>query len=85
MGHAWGVKRDSIKFCEIESLYKGHKLTQVVPSKIFKSVTNLSVIIKDITVSLEFKPAKNLVNNNYVPLKIPQLYSRYNSSAIGSK
>ena len=82
MGHAWGIKRNSISFEDIESLYKGGKITRTIHNRFFKSLVNLNIAIKDTKVTIEFNPSKKLVGNNYQPLTIhtlakPNLMKKY--------
>ena len=82
MGHAWGVKRNSISFEEIESLFKGNIITRTISNRFFKSLVNLNIAIKDTKVTIEFNPSKKLVGNNYQPLTIhtlakPNLMKKY--------
>ena len=70
MGHAWGIKRNSISFEDIESLYKGCKITRTIHNRFFKSLVNLNIAIKDTKVTIEFNPDKKLVNNQYIPLNV---------------
>ena len=82
MGHAWGIKRNSISFEDIESLYKGCKITRTIHNRFFKSLVNLNIAIKDTKVTIEFNPSKKLVGNNYQPLTIhtlakPNLMKKY--------
>ena len=68
-----GVKRNSISFEEIESLFKGNVITRTISNRFFKSLVNLNIAIKDTKVTIEFNPSKKLVGNNYQPLTIHTL------------
>lgn len=70
MGHAWGIKRNSISFEDIESLYKGGKITRTIHNRFFKSLVNLNITIKDTKVTIEFNPDKKLVDNQYIPFNV---------------
>ena len=77
-----GVKRNSISFEEIESLFKGNIITRTISNRFFKSLVNLNIAIKDTKVTIEFNPSKKLVGNNYQPLTIhtlakPNLMKKY--------
>ena len=65
-----GVKRNSISFEEIESLFKGNIITRTISNRFFKSLVNLNIAIKDTKVTIEFNPDKKLVNNQYIPLNV---------------
>ena len=65
-----GVKRNSISFEEIESLFKGNIITRTISNRFFKSLVNLNITIKSANVTIEFKPHKQLVGNKYIPITI---------------
>ena len=65
-----GIKRNSISFEDIESLYKGGKITRTIHNRFFKSLVNLNITIKDTKVTIEFNPDKKLVDNQYIPFNV---------------
>ena len=65
-----GIKRNSISFEDIESLYKGCKITRTIHNRFFKSLVNLNIAIKDTKVTIEFNPDKKLVDNQYIPFNV---------------
>ena len=75
-----GVKRNSLSFKDIVSLFNGESITRTISNRFYKSITDLSVIIKDSHVTVEFKPHKALVDNVYTPIHIYS--SNYKSSLI---
>ena len=65
-----GVERNSLSFTEIFYMFKGGIINKIVNSRFFKSLTNLSIAIKDVELNLKFKPHKTLINNIYMPVKL---------------
>ena len=65
-----GVTRNSLSFNDIISLRQGSVITRVLDNRFFKSMVNLSITIKSANVTIEFKPHKQLVGNNYIPITI---------------
>jgi hypothetical protein len=65
-----GVTRDSLSFQEITDIFKGKTIVKSIINRFFRSMNDLSVNIKDITIKVSFKPNKQLINNNYLPIKI---------------
>ena len=48
-------------------MYHGGTVQREIKNRFFKSLTNLNITIKNIKLSLSFKPYKKLVNNIYHP------------------
>ena len=65
-----GVSRNSLSFNDFISLKLGNKITRDIPNRFFRSIINLSIVIKDSRVTIEFNPHKNLINNVYEPIII---------------
>ena len=61
-----GYTRDSISFAEIKDIFKGKKITKVVDNRFFRSLEDMTVVIKPVKLTLQFKPSKVLVRNNYL-------------------
>lgn len=61
-----GYTRDSISFEEIRGIFNGKKITKVVDNRFFRSLEDLTVTIKPVKLTLQFKPQKVLVNNEYL-------------------
>ena len=74
------MKRNSISFEEIESLFKGNVITRTISNRFFKSLVNLNITIKSANVTIEFKPHKQLVGNIYQPITI--FKPKVNSSVV---
>ena len=70
-----GVKRNSVSFSEIESLYQGASLVKEIPSVFYKNLNNLNIKINTARVTIDFSPDKKLINNNYIPQTIYQVDS----------
>ena len=47
-----GVERNSLSFNELVHLFKGGKINKVANSRFFKSLTNLSITIKDVNLTI---------------------------------
>ena len=75
-----GVKRNSLSFKDIVSLFNGESITRTISNRFYKSITDLSVIIKDSHVTVEFKPHKELNNNIFKPIEVN---TNYVSKGIG--
>jgi len=71
-----GVKRNTISFREIISLFKGDSITKEVKNVFHKSLRKLDISIKDNLISIKTVEFKILKNNQYFPIKI------YNNSCI---
>jgi hypothetical protein len=65
-----GIPRDSLTFDEIIKLSKGETLVKEIPLRFYKSLKNLSIIIKSTHVTISRSIDKLLVNNKYIPLNI---------------
>jgi len=67
-----GVKRDSLTFNEIKSLYEGNEITKEIPTRFYKNLECLSINIKSTKTTLNFNPDKSLdlKTGFYIPLKI---------------
>ena len=65
-----GVKRNSLSFNELKYLFKGGLVTRLINNRFFKSLSNLSISIKDINLTLKYKPFKKLVDNQYLAIKV---------------
>ena len=61
-----GYTRDSLTFEEIRSIYNGNKITKVVDNRFFRSLEDLTVTIKPVKLTLQFKPQKVLIDNEYL-------------------
>jgi hypothetical protein len=58
-----GVKRNSLTFHEIESIFKGETIIREIPTRFFKSFKDLSISIKSTKISIKNSNDKELVNN----------------------
>jgi hypothetical protein len=67
-----GIKRDSLSLLEIKKMHFGGNIKKTIPSKFFKSFTNLSIKIKDIKLIIKANRDKKLIDNIYYPLHILQ-------------
>jgi hypothetical protein len=65
-----GVKRDSLTLEQIKELHLGGSINKTVPSKFFKSFKNLTVKIKDISLTISANRDKVLIGNTYKPVHI---------------
>ena len=65
-----GIRRDSLTFSEIESLYKGSKIVKKSEGRFYKSISDLSISIKDTHTTLEYNPHKRVNDNNYLDINI---------------
>nr|YP_010561549.1 DNA polymerase [Ganoderma flexipes]UYX56920.1 DNA polymerase [Ganoderma flexipes] len=61
-----GYTRDSISFEEIKEIYNGKKIVKVVDNRFFRSLEGLTITIKPVKLTLQFKPQKVLINNEYL-------------------
>lgn len=61
-----GYTRDSISFDEIKQIYSGKTLQKVVDNRFFRSLEDLTVTIKPVKLTLQFKPQKVLIDNEYL-------------------
>jgi len=66
-----GVKRDSLTFNDIKKIFNGEVLKVTSKERLFKSLKNLSLEFKDITLTLKKCSVKPLINNMYYPIHIP--------------
>jgi DNA polymerase type B, organellar and viral len=71
-----GVKRNTISFSEIISLFKGDSITKEVKNVFHKSLRKLDISIKDNLKSINIIEFKILNNNQFIPIKI------YNNTCI---
>lgn len=67
-----GVKKDSLNLFQIKNLHLGGNIKIEIPSKFFKSLTNLSVKIKNIKITISANREKKLIGNTYHPLYLIQ-------------
>jgi hypothetical protein len=58
-----GVKRDSLSFNDIKKIYNGETINVTSRERLFKSLKNLSLQFKDITLTLKRCSVKPLINN----------------------
>jgi hypothetical protein len=58
-----GVKKNSISWTELESLFKGQSITKINPLRFFKSLSRLTIQIRPTSTTLSFKPHKSLDSN----------------------
>lgn len=65
-----GVQRDSLSLKEIKQLHEGGSINKTIPSKLFKSFKNLTVKIKDISLTISANREKVLIGNTYKPVHI---------------
>jgi hypothetical protein len=65
-----GVERDSLTLDQIKELHLGGSINKTIPSKFFKSFKNLSIKIKDISLTISANREKTLIGNVYHPLHI---------------
>nr|YP_010254605.1 DNA polymerase [Ganoderma sichuanense]QUA00738.1 DNA polymerase [Ganoderma sichuanense] len=68
-----GYTRDGLSFNDIKELAAGNKLTRVVKSRFYRSINELSIRIKDITLTIQATPHKKLIDNVYQPIHINKL------------
>ena len=67
-----GVPRNNLSFQEIIDIFNGKTIIKYISSRFYRSISNLSITIKDTKIAVSFKPNKILVNNNYIPININQ-------------
>jgi hypothetical protein len=81
-----GITRDSLSFLEVIDIFNGGTIVKTVKDRFFKSMLDLTVSVKDINISVRFKPRKRLVNNNYLPIKVNNskfnLFSRFRTEIL---
>jgi len=68
-----GVPRNSLSFSDFIKLANGATLHRKLPDRFNKSFNDLSIIIKPAEVTIQAKPAKQLIGNNYIPPHIINL------------
>ena len=68
-----GFTRDGLSFNDIKELSVGNKLSRVVKSRFYRSFNDLSIRIKDVTLTIEATPHKKLIGNVYHPININKL------------
>jgi len=75
-----GVSRNSLSFQEVKDVFFGKTIVKTVKSRFFRSSSSLNITIKDINISVNFKPNKVLLNNIYLPIKYKSnnsIYTRF--------
>jgi hypothetical protein len=55
-----GVKKNSITWVELTSLFKGQSITKINPVRFFRSLSHLTIQIIPNSTTLSFKPHKSL-------------------------
>ena len=68
-----GIPRNLLSFQEVEDIFNDKIIIKKVPTRFFKSFKDLSIVTKDITISVKKKTDKILINNNYIPKNIIEL------------
>lgn len=63
-----GIPRDNLHYNDI--LMKGDTIELGIKTRFFKSLTNLTISVKEIKTSLTYKPSKELIDNHFIPLNI---------------
>jgi hypothetical protein len=71
-----GVQRDSLTFPEIKSLYEGKEITKEIETRFYKNLDNLSINIKPSKITIKFKTDKELIDNEYQPIKVNLIKSQ---------
>ena len=80
-----GVKRDSLKFSEIESIFKGNILEINNDKRFYKSFNNLNITVKSSKIRIQKNPSKKLIGNEYIPLNINDLNHNLDNRTIFEK
>ena len=80
-----GVKRDSLKFSEIESIFKGNILEINNDKRFYKSFNNLNITVKSSKIRIQKNPSKKLIGNEYIPLNINDLNHNLDDRTIFEK
>ena len=65
-----GIKRDSLTFEEIISLFKGETITKIAKERRFKSMKHFNIKSKNISTHIFYKPNKKLDNYYYLLIHI---------------
>lgn len=80
-----GIKRNSLTFNEIKSIFNGSILIKEIPSRFYKSFNNLNITIKSAKVSIRMNNEKELINNIYIPKNINNLYHDLDNRSLFNK
>ena len=80
-----GIKRNSLTFNEIKSIFNGSILIKEIPSRFYKSFNNFNIIIKSAKVSIRMNNEKELINNIYIPKNINNLYHDLDNRSLFNK
>ena len=65
-----GITRNSLSFKDLLHLFSGRIIQRIVNNRFFKSLQNLNISIKNVKLTISYKPHKKLLNNNYLPIYI---------------
>jgi hypothetical protein len=65
-----GVPRDSLTFGEIMKIHEGQTITKPISNRFYKSFNTLNIDIKDTSITIKKNNNKQLINNQYLPIKI---------------
>lgn len=66
-----GIERNSLTWNEIEQIANGVSLIKHSPTRFYKNLNNLNIIIKEsLETTITFNTRKTLLNNKYLPIKI---------------
>ena len=63
-----GVKINSLSLNELQTLFNGGIVTRLINNRFFRSLSNLSIAIKDYHVTVDFMPHKELANNKRIEI-----------------
>jgi hypothetical protein len=77
-----GVPRDSLSFNEGEFIFNGGTIVKNVGIRFFKSFKDLSIRIRNVTISIHKNNDKILVNNKYIPLHINNLKHPFDNRTL---
>lgn len=80
-----GVPRNSLSFSDFIKLANGATLHRKLPDRFNKSFNDLSIIIKPAEVTIQAKPAKQLIGNNFIPPHIIDLNNELDNRSKISK
>lgn len=62
-----GIKRNSLTFDEVKSVFNGGVLVKFIPVRFYRTFNNLSISVKSTTVTIKMNNEKILKENNYIP------------------
>ena len=66
-----GIERNSLTWNEIEQISNGVSITKPSPTRFYKNINNLNIIIKEsLETSINYNTRKTLFNNKYLPITI---------------